>query len=586
MAAEDSDWLTNFDLSATSAQNFMKPGYRKQELNVIYQAIAKLKDGSISMKELYEKCITRAKKVEELNAFVTVNYQNTEHKERIATKRSANQVSGRQREWRKLEGIPLAIKDNFCTKGLRTTCASHMLHNYVPPYNATMVQKLEDEGGVVLGKTNMDEFAMGCGSVDSVHGPVRNPWKYPFEQALNMEKNNTDPFEQALNMEKNNTDPQRSTETGRRADHTSTHHIKDWHIAGGSSGGSAVAVATGTCLGALGSDTGGSTRNPAAYCGVVGLKSTYGLLSRHGLIPLVNSLDVPGILTKTVDDATILLNILAGHDVNDSTTVADEFLPFTLPDEVSVKGLNIGIPKEYHAPGMSSDVLAAWRRAADMFEEAGARVSEVSLPHTQYSISCYSVICATEVASNMARFDGVEFGHRAGVDVSTEQLYAATRHEGFNDVVRGRILAGNFFLLKKNYDDFFLKAQKVRRLISEDFRRVFNSGIDVLLTPTTLTDAPQYSWFSQADGRTRTQEQDVFTQPINMAGIPAVTVPSSLSSSGLPIGLQFIGQHFQEQKLLTVAKWFEQETDFQHLNLDFLDQDNDADNDLYMSPKI
>ncbi|XP_056014404.1 glutamyl-tRNA(Gln) amidotransferase subunit A, mitochondrial-like isoform X2 [Ostrea edulis] len=415
-----------------------------------------------------------------------------------------------------------------------------MLSNFVPPYTATVVQRLQDEGAVIIGKTNMDEFAMGSGSTDSIFGPVRNPWNYNFCQLQHTGG---------------------SEEQGGSA---------DWHIAGGSSGGSAVAIATGTCFGAFGSDTGGSTRNPAAYCGVVGFKATYGRLSRHGLIPLVNSLDVPGILTRSVDDASLIFNAVAGHDVRDATSVTDPLEKFTLPDDISVKDLHIGIPKEYHAPGLSLCVLDAWRRAADMFENAGAKVTQVSLPHTQYSIICYGVLCCAEVASNMSRYDGIEYGHRANVQDSTEELYAVTRHEGFNNVVRGRILAGNFFLLRRNYDDYFIKAQKVRRLIAEDFRKVFEGGVDILLTPTTLTEAPTYSWFTKEDNRTRAEEQDVFTQPINMAGVPAITVPASLSPSGLPIGLQFVGPNFHDRQVLTVAKWFEQQTNFKQLDLNYL----------------
>ncbi|XP_050807378.1 glutamyl-tRNA(Gln) amidotransferase subunit A, mitochondrial isoform X2 [Gopherus flavomarginatus] len=292
---------------------------------------------------------------------------------------------------------------------------------------------------------------------------------------------------------------------------------------------------------ALGSDTGGSTRNPAAHCGVVGLKPTYGLISRHGLIPLVNSMDVPGILTRCVDDAAIVLGVLAGHDPKDSTTVQDPFKPFELTNFIDASELCIGIPKEYHAPGLSSETLALWSKAADLFENAGAKVIEVSLPHTRYSIICYHVLCTAEVASNMARFDGLEYGHRSSMDKSTEVMYAATRREGFNDVVRGRILSGNYFLLKH--------------------------GIDVLLTPTTLSDTIPYVEFIKEDNRTRSAQDDIFTQAANMAGLPAITVPTALSEKGLPIGLQFIGRAFQEQQLLTVAKWFEKQVKFPMIQL-------------------
>ncbi|XP_027712720.1 glutamyl-tRNA(Gln) amidotransferase subunit A, mitochondrial isoform X2 [Vombatus ursinus] len=413
-----------------------------------------------------------------------------------------------------------------------------MLKGYIPPYNATVVQKLLDQGAVLLGKTNLDEFAMGSGSTDGIFGPVRNPWSYSKQYR------------------------EKKKQSHHRADEDS-----DWLITGGSSGGSAAAVSAFTCFAALGSDTGGSTRNPAALCGLVGLKPTYGLISRYGLIPLVNSMDVPGILTRCVEDAAIVLGILAGHDPKDSTTAQDPVGPFTLPILRDVGKLCIGIPKEYSAPGLSSEVQAFWSKAADLFASKGAKVVEVSLPHTSYSIVCYHVLCTAEVASNMARFDGLEYGHRCNVNVSTEAMYAATRREGFNDVVRGRILSGNFFLLKENYDDYFVKAQKVRRLIANDFVKVFNSGVDVLLTPTTLSNAVPYLEFIKEDNRTRSARDDIFTQSVNMAGLPAVNVPMALSSQGLPIGLQLIGRAFSDQQLLTVAKWFEEQVQFPVIQL-------------------
>ncbi|KAJ8314550.1 hypothetical protein KUTeg_006700 [Tegillarca granosa] len=533
------------------------------------ETLAKLKDGTICAKDLCEKCIERSVKTKELNAFTT----NTHQLARKQSSTSANRLSNRERtqKIRKLEGIPVAVKDNFCTQGIATTCASNMLKNYIPPYNATVVQKLIDEGAVIIGKTNMDEYAMGCGSIDSIHGPVRNPWNYIFRHVEHSNDYSSGYVSSGINNQENQLRVRNFHSSSSPIEEQNCENVDDWHVAGGSSGGSAVAVASGTCFGAMGSDTGGSTRNPSAYCGVVGLKPTYGLVSRHGLIPLVNSLDVPGIMAKTVDDASLLLNVLAGHDTHDSTTLTDPFQEFTIPEDISVKDLHIGIPKEYHAPGTSKEVIDTWQKAADIFDKAGAKVTEVSLPHTQFSIFCYYVLCTCEVASNMARYDGIEFGHRASTNISTEELYAASRHEGFNDVVRGRILAGNYFLLKKNYENYFIKAQRVRRLISEDFKTVFNSGVDMLLTPTTLSEAPLHSWFTEFDNRTRTEEQDVYTQPVNMAGIPAVTLPAALSSSGLPIGLQFIGQFKKDKEMLTVAKWFEQQVNFQRLKLEQLD---------------
>ncbi|KAM6366109.1 glutamyl-tRNA(Gln) amidotransferase subunit A, mitochondrial isoform 3-T3 [Alca torda] len=461
-----------------------------------------LKEGRVTPTELCQRCLALIKSTRFLNAYITV-----------AEETALKQAEESEKRYKRgqplgvLDGIPIAVKDNFNTAGIETTCASNMLkvegeggetpvniHErllpriscYISPYNATVVQKLLDQGAVLLGKTNLDEFAMG----------------------------------------------------------------------------------------ALGSDTGGSTRNPAAHCGVVGLKPTYGLISRHGLIPLVNSMDVPGILTRCVDDAAVVLGSLAGHDPKDSTTIQDNFKPFELPSLPDVSKLSIGIPKEYHAPGLSSEILALWSKAADLFKNAGAKVIEVSLPHTRYSIVCYHVLCTAEVASNMARFDGLEYGHRSDMNKSTESMYAATRREGFNDVVRGRILSGNYFLLKQNYENYFIKAQKVRRLIANDFLKVFGSGVDTLLTPTTLSDAVPYREFIKEDNRTRSAQDDILTQAANMAGLPAINVPTALSERGLPVGLQFIGRSFQEKQLLTVAKWFEKQVKFPMIQLEEVKRHN------------
>ncbi|XP_067099257.1 glutamyl-tRNA(Gln) amidotransferase subunit A, mitochondrial [Osmerus mordax] len=482
-----------------------------------------LREGRISPMELCLKCLNRIKKTQSLNAYITVT-------EELALKQAQEADDRLLKGAPKgpLDGIPFAVKDNFCTEKIKTTCASIMLKDYIPPYNATVVQKLFNQGAVLMGKTNMDEFAMGAGSTDGAFGPVRNPWSYSA------------PYK----------------------DLTGAEPESDWVISGGSSGGSAAAVASLTTFLALGSDTGGSTRNPGALCGVVALKPTYGLVSRHGLIPLVNSMDVPGILTRSVHDAATVLGVLQGHDVRDSTTVPSPPSLEELPEDLDVRNLRVGIPKEYHALGLSAKTLDQWVRVADMFEQAGARVEQVSLPHTQHSIVCYHVLCHAEVASNMARFDGLEYGHRSSVNTSTEAMYATTRHKGFNSVVRGRILSGNYFLLKQNYEHYFLKAQQVRRLIVEDFKSVFRSGIDVLLTPTTLGDAAHHAEFMQEDNRTRSAQEDIFTQSVNMAGLPAVSVPTALSDRGLPIGLQLIGPALQDRKLLAVAQWIEQRVGF------------------------
>ncbi|KAI2654360.1 Glutamyl-tRNA(Gln) amidotransferase subunit A, mitochondrial [Labeo rohita] len=460
-----------------------------------------LRDGRVSATELCRKCINQIQRTRYLNAFITITEE--------TAMEQAQKADSRLRTGKPLgplDGIPFSVKDNFCTENIESTCASSMLKDFA---YATL-------------------SFLRSGSTDGVFGPVRNPWSYTTQY-----------------REQSTEDPD-----------------SDWLISGGSSGGSGAAVASLSSFLALGSDTGGSTRNPGSLCGVVALKPTYGLLSRHGLIPLVNSMDVPGIMTRSVHDVATVLRILQGRDERDSTTVQAPSTPTSLPEHFDIRDICVGIPKEYHAPGLSEDTLAQWSRVATMFEQAGARVQEVSLPHTQHSIVCYHVLCCCEVASNMARFDGLEYGHRSTVDSSTDAMYATTRHEGFNNVVRGRILSGNYFLLKSNYERYFMKAQQMRRLITEDFTNVFRSGIDVLLTPTTLSDAVRYSDFIREDNRTRSAQEDIFTQPVNMAGLPAVTVPTALSRRGLPIGLQLIGQRLQDWKLLTVAHWMEQQVSF------------------------
>ncbi|GAB1295077.1 Glutamyl-tRNA(Gln) amidotransferase subunit A, mitochondrial [Apodemus speciosus] len=526
---------------------------------------AALKQGQVTPTELCKQCLSLIRKTKYLNAYITVSEEVALKQAEVSEKRyKQGQTLG------DLDGIPVAVKDNFSTSGIETTCASNMLRGYIPPYNATVVQKMLDQGALLMGKTNLDEFAMGVslfklihavlkteykwgdgemrlcrayaraevlssvpsshtesGSTDGVFGPVKNPWTYSKQYR------------------------ERSRQDAREDSH--------WLISGGSSGGSAAAVAAFTCFAALGSDTGGSTRNPAAHCGVVGFKPSYGLVSRHGLIPLVNSMDVPGIFTRSVDDTAIVLGVLAGHDPKDSTTVKDPVMSATIPGVMDVSRLCIGIPKEYLVPELSSEIQSLWSQAADLFESEGAKVIEVSLPHTWSSIVCYHVLCTSEVASNMARFDGLQYGHRSAVDVSTEAMYAATRQEGFNDV--------------ENYENYFVKAQKVRRLIVKDFVNVFESGVDVLLTPTTLTEAVPYLEFIKEDNRTRSAQDDIFTQAVNMAGLPAVSVPVALSNQGLPIGLQLIGRAFHDQQLLAVAKWFEKQVQFPVIKLQDLMDD-------------
>lgn len=486
----------------------------------MFQSIKKIRHSiskkNISIKEVTEQCLQKIEETKKLNAYITVTKD-------VALK-AANEMV--ENENKSLLGVTLAVKDNFCTQGTPTTCASKMLASFKAPYDATVVEKLKKAGAIILGKTNMDEFAMGCGTVDSLFGVTRNVWGYKEEEAM-------------------------------------------CRISGGSSGGSAVAVASGTCFAALGSDTGGSTRNPASYCGVLGFKASYGRISRHGLIPLVNSMDVPGILTRQVEDCVSVFNIIAGPDPRDSTTVHKPFSPVTL-DRLDISKLVIGVPEEYKSDHISDEVMTTWESVLNMFSKAGAQVKKVSMPHTQSSIVTYSILNQCEVASNMARYTGLFYGLRAEGSSpyeSTDQLLADSRRDGFGVVVRSRILAGNYFLLKRNYETYFLKALKVRNLIAQDFARVWGSGIHALVTPTTLTTAPLVSQYTELDNREQCSVQDYCTQPANLSGCPAVSVPVLLSQENLPVSIQLMAPNFQDGFLLNLAYWLESQVDFDIMKL-------------------
>ena len=503
----------------------------------IKEVSQKIHAGDIRPTDLTKAAVKLTTIIKPLNAYITVTDETAKkHAENSDSRQKNRSLLG------KLDGIPIAIKDNYCTKGHLTTCASKMLSNYVPVYDATVYRRLKDSGAVLIGKTNLDEFAMGSGTVDSYYGPTKNLWN----------SNVVKKYYSRDTCEKK---------------HANESRENSWHIAGGSSGGSAVAVATGTCYAALGSDTGGSTRNPASYCGLVGLKPTYGLVSRYGLIPLLNSMDVPGVLTRNVDDAALILNAVAGPDEADSTSVRREYAPLNLPNSIDVSNLRIGIPKEYKLSNISPEIQGCWDDVCEYLRESGASISTVSMPHTSYSIMCYSVLNRCDVTSNLACYDGMEYGYRADEWGSVQELYRRTRSEGFGKVVKDRILIGNYFLLEENYDKYYLKAMRMRRLISDDFDVVWDNNIDVLLTPTTLTEAPDYNEFVTLDNQTQCLIQDYCTQPANMAGIPAVNVPIKLSTNGLPLSLQLMAPAFQEERLLTVAKWIEQKVKFPMLEL-------------------
>ncbi|KAL2718927.1 hypothetical protein V1478_011346 [Vespula squamosa] len=498
----------------------------------------KLNAGYVRPSDICKASIDLTSLIKPLNAYITVTENIAKEQSKDAdTRQEENCILG------DLDGVPIAIKDNYCTKAVPTTCASFMLENFIPGYNATVYQCLTNAGAVLVGKTNLDQFAMGSGTIDSHFGPTINLWGSEILSKHYLYEDGTEINTQlSANKDK-------------------------WHIAGGSSGGSAVAVASQSCYAAIGSDTGGSTRNPASYCGLIGLKPTYGLVSRNGLIPLVNSMDVPGILTRYVEDAVLILNNIAGPDDSDSTTIKKKYEPFSIPEKIDINNLCIGIPKEYKVDGISKEIEECWNEVALLIEEAGAKVIPVSLPYTDYSIVCYSVLNCCNVASNMARYDGIKYGYRADEENSATELYTKTRSVGFNDVVKGRILTGNFFLLEENYEQYYVKAMKLRRLISQDFNKVWDSNIDLLLTPTTLSDAPTYDEFVSLDNQTQCIIQDYCTQPVNMAGIPAVNIPIKLSKKGLPLSLQLMAPPLQEKCLLTVAKWIEDSVRFPKIQL-------------------
>ena len=407
-----------------------------------------------------------------------------------------------------LAGIPGAVKDNICTIGVRTTAASKILENFVPPYDATVITKLHAEDAVILGKTNLDEFAMGGSTENSAFQPTHNPW-----------------------------------DTAR--------------VPGGSSGGSAAAVASGTAIWALGSDTGGSIRQPAWFCGIVGLKPTYGRVSRYGLMAYASSLDQIGPLTRDVTDAAHLMNVIAGHDPMDSTASRADVPDYTQALRADVKGLKIGLPKEYFIDGMDQEVEASVRKAIADMEAMGAEVREISLPHTDYAVSTYYLIAPAEAATNLERYDGVSYGARVDGEDLVDMM-TRTRTEKFGAEVKRRILIGNYALSAGYYDAYYLKALKVRTLIQQDFTRAFEQ-VDVIMTPTAPT--PAYR-IGEMTSPLQMYLQDISTVPLNLAGLPGISVPCGFTAAGLPIGLQIIGRPLAEETILRAAFAYEQGHDF------------------------
>ncbi len=403
-------------------------------------------------------------------------------------------------------GIPLAIKDVICTKGLRTTAGSRILENFIPPYDATVMEKLQGQGAVCVGKASMDEFAMGSGNENCFYGTPHNPW-----------------------------------------------HLD--HICGGSSGGSAAAVAADECMASLGSDTGGSIRQPASHCGMVGIKPTYGRVSRFGLLAFASSLDQIGPITKDVRDAALMLNAISGYDPRDSTSAQVDTPDYTKALVAGLAGLTVGVPEEYFGAGLDPEVEKVVRHGIDQLKAAGAQVKAVSLPHTEYGVAAYYIIAPAEASSNLARYDGVRYGRRDMAADSLIDLYKRSRSQGFGDEVKRRILIGTYALSSGYYDAYYKKASQVRTLIVEDYKRAF-SQCDVLVSPVTPT--PAWKIGEKASDPLSVYLSDLLTIPANLAGVPGMSVPCGFSAAGLPIGLQLQGSHFREETLLKVAYNLEQ----------------------------
>ncbi len=461
-------------------------------------AIRQKKVSSTELTSAFVKAIEEARP---LNAFVTETPERALEMAKASDARIAKGESGA------LEGLPLAIKDLFCTKGVRTTAGSNILGNFIPPYESTVTQNLWDAGAVMLGKTNMDEFAMGSSNETSYYKPVLNPWR---ARGGNIDL-----------------------------------------VPGGSSGGSASAVSSGICLAATGTDTGGSIRQPAAVTGTVGLKPTYGRCSRWGIVAFASSLDQAGPMTRTVRDAAILMRAMASIDPKDSTSVDVPVPDYEATLEAGVKGLRIGIPKEYRLDGAPPEIDALWQQGADWLKAQGAEIVDISLPHTKYALPAYYIVAPAEASSNLARYDGVRFGRRAKDVHDITDLYEKSRAEGFGAEVRRRILIGTYVLSAGYYDAYYIRAQKIRALILRDFTEAFEK-CDAILTPAT--PGPAFPIGDKSDDPISMYLNDVFTVTVNLAGLPGLAVPAGLTGSGLPLGLQIIGKAFDEATVLRVGR--------------------------------
>ena len=463
-----------------------------------------LESKKISSEELTRLYIERCNKHNNsLNCFITITEEEALKKARQADKKRA---SG---DYNLLTGIPIAQKDIFCTNGTRTTCGSKMLDNFVAPYDATLIKKMNDAGLIMLGKTNMDEFAMGSSNETSFYGPVKNPWD-------------------------------------------------DCRVPGGSSGGSASAVAARLSPAATGTDTGGSIRQPSSFCGITGLKPTYGRVSRYGMVAFASSLDQGGPMTQTAEDAALIMNIIAGFDEHDSTSTEKPTDNYTEKLNNSIKGLKIGLPKQYFDESLDNNVAEVIENGLKELEKLGAKCIDVELPHTELSIPAYYVVAPAECSSNLSRYDGVRFGHRCKEPKDLSDLYCRSRQEGFGKEVKRRIMTGTYVLSAGYYDAYYIKAQKIRQIISNDFQNVFKN-VDIIAGPTTTGVA--FKLNEKLNDPISMYLSDLYTVSVNLAGLPAISVPSGFINK-LPVGMQLIGNYFQESLLMNVAHQYQKVTDW------------------------
>lgn len=471
----------------------------------IHELRDKLRKREVTSEELVNQVFDRITKTDDkVKSFLLLDKERALKEAKIIDEKISN-----GEELGDLAGIPVAIKDNISTEGLKTTCGSKILNNYIPPYDATVIKNLKGAGAIIVGKTNLDEFAMGSSTENSAFHTTRNPW----------------------DLER---------------------------VPGGSSGGSAAAVASYQVPYSLGSETGGSVRQPAAFCGVVGLKPTYGLVSRYGLIAFASSLDQIGPFTRDVEDCALVMNTLASHDKLDSTSVEIEKIDYTKNLKKDIKGLKIGIPKEYMGEGISSEVREKIEETIKLFKDLGAEVEEMSLPYSEYGLETYYILAPSEASSNLARFDGVRYGQRVENYDSVEELFTKTRSEGFGEEVKRRIMMGTYCLSSGYYDAYYKKAQQVRTLIKEDFDKAFDK-YDVIISPTTPSTA--FKIGEKSDNPLEMYLSDILTVSVNIAGIPAISIPCGMANN-MPVGLQIIGKAFDEAKILNVAYNIEKKLNF------------------------